>query len=98
MTEHSRLLVENRLDKKVELTLEPVGTDHWMNPGETFTLVLDASSGDAPHIQLTNAGLSVWLDNDSGQLLDANGDQVECGYQRPTKLEALHDKWLRRKP
>jgi hypothetical protein len=68
-----------------------MGSDHWMRPGERFTVVADDTSSpvdEAFEVVVFGEGISVWVSGaNAAAVFDADGNEAECGHQRP--IEAL---------
>ncbi|WP_394426144.1 hypothetical protein [Streptomyces sp. SGAir0957] len=69
------------------LWVEPWGTDHWMRPGEEFTVVTETGQEHSPfNVVVHDQGITVWVNSGSdAEVFDRNGAPVRCGHQRPTK-------------
>jgi hypothetical protein len=85
-----RTSVRNDSEKILGLWLEPWGSDHWMRPGERFTVVAGdiVEAADEPfEISVHDQGISVWVNAaNSADVIDADGDEVVCGHQRPVEV------------
>ena len=85
-----RTSVRNDTGKILCLWLEPWGSDHWMRPGERFTVVAGdvAEPTDEPfEVDVDDEGISVWVnDANSADVVDADGNEVFCGHQRPIEV------------
>ena len=77
--------VSNQTDSLLCLWIEPWGTDHWLRPGEVFTVVAEAEPVDAPFdVVVHGQGVSVWVNAGfDADVFDANGTLAPCGHQRP---------------
>ncbi|MFI2610597.1 hypothetical protein [Kitasatospora sp. NPDC018619] len=80
-----RMPVTNRGEGLVELTLEPLGEDYWMRPGETFIVTSygDYGSGHPFEVQYWPDSVSVWCTSWFGTVSDDEGNQLSSGHQRP---------------
>jgi len=79
--------IRNDTEGMLCLWLEPWGTDHWMRPGERFTVVGigDSDPTDEPfEMIIHDQGISVWVNaaNDA-EVFDADGNEAPCAHQRP---------------
>ena len=85
-----RTSVDNATENILCLWLEPWGTDHWMRPGERFTVVADAPDEEPFSVVIHDQGISVWVNvANAAEVLDENGNDAPCGHQRP--IEAIRD-------
>jgi hypothetical protein len=85
--------VKNDTTDTLCLWLEPWGTDHWMQPGERYTITTD-DDPDEPCFEtvIHDQGISIWVNaGTDAQVVDQDGNEVACGHQRP--IEALRE-WL----
>jgi hypothetical protein len=86
-----RTAVRNDTEDMLCLWLEPWGSDHWMRPGERFTVVageLIEPVDDPFEVNVHDQGISVWVNAaNSADVMDADGNEVPCGHQCP--LEAI---------
>lgn len=84
-----RTSVRNDTGNILCLWLEPWGSDHWMRPGERFTVVagdLIEAVDESFEVVVHDQGISVWVNAANfAEVLDANGDEVLCGHQRPVE-------------
>ena len=54
--------MSNETDSLLCLWVEPWGTDHWMRPGEVFTVATRADPENAPfNVVVHGQGISVWV-------------------------------------
>ncbi|MFD9438776.1 hypothetical protein ACFWBR_07630 [Streptomyces sp. NPDC060006] len=92
----NRLPVENAGDTDVCLSIEPYGEDFWLRPREVFTVV-PTGDGNAQFTVVVATGvITVWLYEDGDphevmldyEVIDANGEKLECGHQRPTDFDS----------
>lgn len=62
---------------------EPWGTDHWMRPGEEFTVVTEAEPEQSPFIVVVHdQGITVWVNaGHDAEVFDRNGSLAPCGQQ-----------------
>ena len=69
------------------LWVEPWGTDHWMRPGEEFTVVTETEAEESPfNVVVHGQGITVWVNSgNDAEVFDKNGGQVPCGHQRPAE-------------
>ncbi|MFJ5924749.1 hypothetical protein ACIQF6_19325 [Kitasatospora sp. NPDC092948] len=81
--------VDNDTENLLCLWLEPWGTDHWMRPGEQFTVVTEGEPEESPFdVVVHDQGISVWVNTaDAAEVFDRDGNEVLCGHQRP--IEAV---------
>lgn len=83
--------VTNDSVKLLPMYLEPWGTDHWMKPGEKFTVVVEETGHTAPEglpfeVAVSDDGISVWVNNGGeASVFDQDGCEAECAHQRPAK-------------
>lgn len=85
------LPVENAGDSDVCLFIEPYGEDFWMKPGDAFKVVPLSDSDVQFSVVLATGLITVWLYEDGDpyntlldyDVVDARGDKLECGHQRP---------------
>ena len=77
--------MSNETDSLLCLWVEPWGTDHWLRPGEVFTVATEAEPEDAPfNVVVHGQGISVWVNAGfDAEVFDAQGRPVLCGHQRP---------------
>lgn len=68
------------------LWVEPWGTDHWMLPGEVFTLFTDTEPQEVPfNMVVHEQGVSVWVNAGfAAEVFDAAGNQVPADVNGPT--------------
>jgi hypothetical protein len=80
-----RMPVTNCGDKLTELTLEPLGEDYWLKPGETFIVTSygDHGLGHPFEVQYWPDSISVWCTSWFGTVSDDDGNQLSAGHQRP---------------
>lgn len=82
--------MRNETGKVICLLLEPWGTDHWMRPGERFTVVARdiVEPVDEPFEVVTHdQGISVWVNAaNAAEVVDSDGHEVFCGHQRPIEV------------
>lgn len=87
----ARTSIRNDTQELLCLWLEPWGSDHWMRPGERFTVVASgvAEPVDEPfETVIHDQGISVWVNiANTVEVLDERGREVTCGHQRP--MEAI---------
>ncbi|MEV6669509.1 hypothetical protein [Streptomyces sp. NPDC051162] len=91
----ARLRVHNKGEELLELFLEPYGSDHWLSPGETF-VVWTFGSADGPpwsgtthgnepfEVEYRPGSVTVHFMGHHGYVADVDGNEIECGHQRPT--------------
>ncbi|MDX2389324.1 MULTISPECIES: hypothetical protein [unclassified Streptomyces] len=84
----SKTSVSNETESMLCLWVEPWGTDHWMRPGEEFTVVTYLEPEEAPFNVVVHAqGITVWVNSSNdAEVVDKNGNLVPCGHQRPADL------------
>ena len=77
--------MSNETDSLLCLCVEPWGTDHWMRPGEAFTVAAEAEPEDSPFNVVVHAqGVTVWVNaGGDAEVFDAEGGPVPSGHQRP---------------
>ncbi|CAN3982810.1 hypothetical protein [Kitasatospora purpeofusca] len=80
-----RIPLTNRGEGLLELTLEPLGEDYWMRPGETFIVTSygDYGPGHPFEVQYWPDSVSVWCTSWFGTVSDDEGNQLSHGHQRP---------------
>lgn len=89
----NRLPVVNAGDTDVCLFVEPYGEDFWMKPADTFQVVSMSDANVQFSVVALPALIAVWLYGDGDpyrvivdyEVLDANGEMLECGHQRPAE-------------
>ncbi|MFE0458763.1 hypothetical protein ACFW1A_05820 [Kitasatospora sp. NPDC058965] len=83
--------VNNDTENMLCLWLEPWGTDHWMRPGEQFTVVTEGEPEESPfNVIVHDQGISVWANTaNAAEVFDKNGNEAPCGHQRP--IEAIRE-------
>lgn len=81
----SKTSVSNETGNLLCLWVEPWGTDHWMRPGEAFTVVTETGPEESPfNVVVHDQGITVWVNSGSdAEVFDKNGDPALCGHQRP---------------
>ncbi|MET9482000.1 hypothetical protein [Streptomyces sp. NPDC006638] len=81
----SRTSVSNETESVLCLWVEPWGTDHWMRPGEQFTVVTESEPEESPfNVVVHRQGITVWVNSaSSSEVVDQDGVIVPCGHQRP---------------
>ncbi|MER7831727.1 hypothetical protein [Streptomyces sp. NPDC095602] len=81
--------VSNETDGMLCLWVEPWGTDHWMRPGEEFTVATRTAPEDSPfHVVVHRQGVTVWVNSaHDAEVFDKNGTPAPCGHQRPAEAE-----------
>ncbi|MCX4764947.1 hypothetical protein OG562_29045 [Streptomyces sp. NBC_01275] len=78
------LRVRNTGAELLELTLEPYGSDHWMRPGETFVIwTLGDPGGEVCEVEHEPGRVTVHAEHLPAYVGDADGDEIECGHNRP---------------
>ncbi|MFH8387275.1 hypothetical protein ACH4E7_41275 [Kitasatospora sp. NPDC018058] len=77
--------VKNDTENMLCLWLEPWGSDHWMRPGEEFTVVTEGELEEAAfNVVIHDQGISVWVNTaNAAEVFDKNGNEAPCGHQRP---------------
>jgi len=77
--------VDNATKDMLCLWLEPWGTDHWMRPGEEFTVVTEGEPDESAfNVVIHDQGIIVWVNNaNAAEIFDKNGNEAPCGHQRP---------------
>ena len=80
-----KIRVDNGTTDVVCLLVEPWGTDHWMLPGEAFTVITAAEPVETPFdVAVHDQGVSVYVNAGyDAQVIDGNGRPAPCGHQRP---------------
>jgi hypothetical protein len=83
----SKTSVSNETSSMLCLWVEPWGTDHWMRPGEEFTVVTETGPEQSPFNVVVHAqGITVWVNSgNDAEVFDKNGGPVPCGHQRPAE-------------
>lgn len=81
----SKTSVSNGTDGLLCLWVEPWGTDHWMRPGEEFTVVTETRPEESPfNVVVHDQGITVWVNSGSdAEVFDKSGNPASCGHQRP---------------
>ncbi|SPF07421.1 hypothetical protein SMA5143A_8278 [Streptomyces sp. MA5143a] len=81
----SQTSVSNETDSMLCLWVEPWGTDHWMRPGEEFSVVTETGPEESPFNVVVHAqGITVWVNSaNSSEVFDKKGNPAPCGHQRP---------------
>ncbi|MCI3225409.1 hypothetical protein [Streptomyces sp. NP-1717] len=79
--------VSNETDTMLCLWVEPWGTDHWMRPGEEFTVVARVEPEESPfNVVVHSQGITVWVNSGAdAEVFDSHGSPVSCGHQRPAE-------------
>lgn len=89
-----RTSVHNETEDLLCLFVEPWGTDHWMRPGERFTIVASEPAepvDEAFETIIHDQGISVHATaSNSAEVIDADGNEICCGHQRPAEV---HRRW-----
>ncbi|MFD3982469.1 hypothetical protein ACFWR6_28140 [Streptomyces griseus] len=87
--------MNNETDSLLCVWVEPWGTDHWMRPGEVFTVVTEADAEEASFdVVVHDQGISVWVNAGfSAEVIDQEGRAAVCGHQRPDGFDA-DSRWL----
>jgi hypothetical protein len=84
-----RTSVRNDTEGMLCLWLEPWGSDHWMRPGERFTVVASNTAevvDEAFEAVVHDQGISVWVNAaNHAEVFDADGNEACCGHQRPVE-------------
>ncbi len=82
----SKTNVSNETERMLCLWVEPWGTDHWMRPGEEFTVVTEAPNEESPfNVVVHGQGITVWVNSgNDAEVFDKDGKLVPCGHQRPS--------------
>lgn len=82
--------VGNETDGLLCVWVEPWGTDHWMRPGEVFTVVTEAEPEGMPfNVVVHDQGVTVWVNAGfDAEVMDQDGASVACGHQRPKDFDA----------
>lgn len=77
--------IENRSDRRMELMLEPEGSDIWLEPGEAVVVNSEAPpTTEIPFVvQMTNDGVSVWSNYGPGSVSTRAGEDLDTGHNRP---------------
>ncbi|MER7668304.1 hypothetical protein ABTY61_07530 [Kitasatospora sp. NPDC096128] len=77
--------IENRSDRRMELMLEPEGSDIWLEPGEAVVVNSEAPpTTEIPFVvQMTNDGMSVWSNYGPGSVSTRAGEDLDIGHNRP---------------
>ncbi|WP_329536941.1 hypothetical protein OG568_51080 (plasmid) [Streptomyces sp. NBC_01450] len=83
----SKTSVSNETSSMLCLWVEPWGTDHWMRPGEEFTVVTEMEPEESPfNVVVHKQGITVWVNSSNdAEVFDENGISVPCGHQRPAE-------------
>ncbi|WP_377272289.1 hypothetical protein [Peterkaempfera sp. SMS 1(5)a] len=89
--------VHNDSQGWLTMWLEPLGEDRWLKPGEAFRVRSDYYGDelafsvnfwrdDDPSAQIEN--VAVWIENGdcSAEVVDREGNVIECGHQRPDEI------------
>jgi len=90
--------LHNESTRWLVLWLEPIGEDRWLKPGETFRIRSDYT-GDEVEFSFHFRGeesvekaffscVTVWVHNGNpcAEIIDQDGNAVECGHQRPVEI------------
>lgn len=94
----ARLRVHNSGEELLELVLEPHGSDHWLEPGETVMVWTFVPGGDpsrcgtrwpAPacgvkpfEVDRDAGRVTVYANGDGSYVADLNGNELETGHRR----------------
>ncbi|MFJ5064668.1 hypothetical protein ACIP96_35295 [Streptomyces nigra] len=83
----SKTSVNNETSSMVYLRVEPWGTDHWMRPGEEFTVMTEAEPEPSPfNVVVHDQGITVWVNSSAdAEVFDKDGSLVPCGHQGPAE-------------
>ncbi|MFD9319054.1 hypothetical protein ACFWDQ_15390 [Streptomyces sp. NPDC060053] len=89
--------VRNSGAELLELVLEPYDSDHWMRPGETFVIWTlgnpDGEAGEAAEtlgafeVEHEPGRVTVYAERLPAYVGDADGDEIECGHNRPKPVD-----------
>jgi hypothetical protein len=94
--------VHNESEGWLVLWIEPLGEDRWLKPGESVRIRSDYTGDevafsvsfwtDANHDEAGIENVSIHLENGGpyAEVVDAGGQMLECGHQRP---KAIDRKW-----
>jgi hypothetical protein len=94
-TEHEpRLAITNSSTRLLEVLLEPWGEDYWLKPDEGIAIIAVGSDGPAPWpgnrstdapFDVVHYGdaIAVYCNGANARVIDVDGNQLECGHQRP---------------
>ncbi|MFJ4187220.1 hypothetical protein [Kitasatospora sp. NPDC089509] len=85
LTVRFKVEIENRSDRRMELMLEPEGSDFWMEPGDALVVNSEAPPGtEIPFVvQMTDDGVSVWSNYGPGWVSTRAGEDLDTGHNRP---------------
>jgi len=77
--------VSNETDSLLCLWVELWAPDHWMRPGEVFTVATRADPENSPfNVVVHGQAISVWVNAGlDAEVFDAQGGLVPCAHQRP---------------
>ncbi|MEU4803281.1 hypothetical protein [Actinosynnema sp. NPDC023587] len=82
----SRTSVSNETEGLLCLWVEPGGTDHWLRPGEEFTVATSAVEESPFNVVVHDEGVTVWVNSGAdAEVVDRTGAPVPCGHQRPAE-------------
>jgi hypothetical protein len=81
--------VSNETDSLLCLRVEPWAPDHWMRPGEVFTVATRADPENAPfNVVLHGQGISVWVNAGlDAEVFDAQGGLRAARYGRRRRAD-----------
>jgi hypothetical protein len=84
----SKISVSNKTEGTLGLWLEPCDSDHWMRPGEEFTVITERESDESPfNVVVHDQGISVWVNTaNDAEVFDRDGKVAPCGHQRPIEV------------
>ena len=86
----SKTSVSNETSDLLCVWIEPWGTDHWLCPGEEFTVVTQDTAVEAPfNLVVHDQGISVFVNSGfDAEVIDRDGNPAPCGHQRPAGFDA----------
>ncbi|GIH29287.1 hypothetical protein Aph01nite_75970 [Acrocarpospora phusangensis] len=94
----AKIRLNNDTGAMLGIWIEPWGTDHWMKPGQTFTVVAGHSgpppSGEVPvddvpfDVVVHDQGVSIYVNVvHEASVYDESGTEAHCGHQRPLAVQ-----------
>ncbi|MEV0681369.1 hypothetical protein AB0I60_33100 [Actinosynnema sp. NPDC050436] len=84
----SRTSVSNETGGLLCLWVEPAGTDHWLRPGEEFTVVTSTVEESPFNVVVHDEGVTVWVNSGAdAEVVDRSGTPVPSGHQRPADAD-----------
>ena len=81
----AELRVTNESNERRLIFFEPYGEDYWLKKGDHLVVHAVDPEGDQPfQVDLTDDGITVWINAKSGYITDDEGRELPTGHQRPS--------------